>query len=49
VVLAEPWAAKRTAASIHACWYAREVDLPVLDAGERWPVHFGAVEYEALV
>jgi beta-galactosidase/beta-glucuronidase len=32
-----------------ACWYARTVDPPTLQTGERWVVHFGAVDYEAEV
>jgi beta-galactosidase/beta-glucuronidase len=32
-----------------ACWYRKTCDLPVLAAGERWLLHFGAVDYSATV
>jgi beta-galactosidase/beta-glucuronidase len=32
-----------------ACWYRRHVDLPPLGPGERWLLHFGAVDWEATV
>ena len=32
-----------------ACWYRRTCDLPERDAGERWILHFGAVDYAATV
>jgi beta-galactosidase/beta-glucuronidase len=31
------------------CWYRRLIDAPVLSAGERLFVHFGAVDYQASV
>src|SRR5688572_29091837 len=32
-----------------ACWYRRQVELPVTDEGDRWLLHFGAVDYGATV
>jgi hypothetical protein len=32
-----------------ACWYGRDLETPVLAAGERLVVHFGAVDYAATV
>ena len=32
-----------------ACWYRRQVELPATDAGQRWLLHFGAVDYSATV
>jgi hypothetical protein len=32
-----------------ACWYRRDVELPPTDEGERWLLHFGAVDYSATV
>jgi beta-galactosidase/beta-glucuronidase len=32
-----------------ASWYRRRCELPPLDAGERWVLHFGAVDWSATV
>jgi beta-galactosidase/beta-glucuronidase len=32
-----------------ACWYRRTCDLPAVGPGERWLLHFGAVDYRAEV
>jgi beta-galactosidase/beta-glucuronidase len=32
-----------------ACWYRRHCELPLLDAGQRWLLHFGAVDWRATV
>ena len=31
------------------CWYRRQFDLPQRRSGERWLLHFGAVDYSATV
>ena len=31
------------------CWYRRRVELPPGEAGDRWLLHFGAVDYAATV
>ena len=32
-----------------ACWYRRQCELPHHSPGERWMLHFGAVDYKATV
>ncbi len=32
-----------------ACWYRRQFELPNRSAGERWLLHFGAVDYKATI
>ncbi|MCU0703633.1 MAG: glycoside hydrolase family 2 [Fimbriiglobus sp.] len=32
-----------------ACWYRRRIDPPPLTAGERWVLHFGAVDWQCEV
>jgi beta-galactosidase/beta-glucuronidase len=32
-----------------ACWYRRRWQVPEFAAGERWLLHFGAIDYEATV
>ena len=32
-----------------ACWYRRRIDLPKTPEGDRWLLHFGAVDYTATV
>ena len=32
-----------------ACWYRRRCELPARGAGERWVLHFGAVDWKATV
>jgi beta-galactosidase/beta-glucuronidase len=32
-----------------ACWYRRRIELPDRAAGERWLLHFGAVDHKATV
>ncbi len=33
----------------HACWYERTIDMSALSNGERLLIHFGAVDYHAMV
>jgi beta-galactosidase/beta-glucuronidase len=32
-----------------SCWYRRDVELPANEEGERWLLHFGAIDYGATV
>jgi beta-galactosidase/beta-glucuronidase len=32
-----------------ACWYRRQVELPNRSSGERWLLHFGAIDYKATI
>ena len=34
---------------LRACWYRHECTLPALPGGDRWILHFGAVDYTATV
>jgi len=39
----------RDTSFFNACWYERTFDLPALRNGERLLIHFGAVDYHAMV